>query len=218
MYGGAFVQQFGFYIQQTQRRLGFLNHLAYDQDRCPIQIQELSEELAALQRDAQAGRDERQKTRESGERDDAGDEQTYETEKEAARLERRLHNYFENITREEFGFRRIGNAYVHETILVTIIARLFPDHEIARHHRPKWLEGLELDIFIPEMKLGFEYQGQQHYKAVKAWGGHKALEELQARDAKKRRLCRQHGVRLVEIDYTEPLVENHIKIRLQETS
>jgi len=32
-----------------------------------------------------------------------------------------------------------------------------------RHYRPDFLQGLELDIFIDELKIGMEYQGIQHF-------------------------------------------------------
>ncbi len=79
-----------------------------------------------------------------------------------------------------------------------------------RHHRPDWLEGLELDIFVPSLNLGFEYQGQQHFHPVEIWGGSKGLEDLQERDAHKAKLCGTYGIDLIAIDYTEPLTENYI--------
>jgi AraC-like DNA-binding protein len=42
----------------------------------------------------------------------------------------------------------------------------------------------------PGPRIGVEYQGQQHYQAIKARGGERALTALQERDATKRRLDR----------------------------
>ena len=82
---------------------------------------------------------------------------------------------------------------------------------IIRHHRPNWLDRLELDIFLPDLKLAFEYQGQQHFHAIKAWGGEKALKDLQERDKKKAHLCHQNGITLITIDYTEPLTDEYLR-------
>jgi hypothetical protein len=75
---------------------------------------------------------------------------------------------------------------------------------------------LELDVYLPELKLGIEYQGQQHFHAIDAWGGEEALEKLQERDLIKKELCLIHGVKLIEIDYTEPLTYDYIKSKVDE--
>jgi len=131
-------------------------------------------------------------------------------------LERRLKNAIENLTREEFGFRKVGKAWVSETLLYQIVSRLFARYEVIHHHRPDWLDGLELDIFVPELQLGIEYQGQQHFHPIAAWGGVAALRTLQRRDQEKRMKCEAAGVTLVEVDYTEPLTEDYIRKRLLE--
>ena len=59
------------------------------------------------------------------------------------------------------------------------------NHKILRHYRPDWLDRLELDIYIPSLKLAFEYQGQQHFHPLHVWGGEKALQDLRFRDAHK---------------------------------
>lgn len=116
----------------------------------------------------------------------------------------------ENLTREEFGFRKIGEGNVSETLLTRIVAKIYSGYEIFTHYRPDWLEKLELDIYIPKLKIGIEYQGQQHFHPIKAWGGEKALKRLQERDARKRILCIKNMVKLIEVDYTEPLEINYI--------
>ena len=70
---------------------------------------------------------------------------------------------------------------------------------------------LELDVYVPGAELAFEYQGQQHFYAIEAWGGEEALSKVQERDARKARLCAEHGVTLITVDYTEPLTETYIR-------
>ncbi len=111
----------------------------------------------------------------------------------------------ENYVREQLGFRKIGEAWISETIMFEIIRAIFPEKEILRHFRPKWLYGLELDVYVPEERIGFEYQGIQHFVAVEHWGGKEQLIKQQEHDARKKRLCHENHVDLICIDYNESL-------------
>ena len=61
----------------------------------------------------------------------------------------------------------------------------------------------EIDIFIPELSIGIEYQGQQHYHPIKYWGGKNALVENEKRDERKRELCKKNKVGLCIFTYKE---------------
>lgn len=93
--------------------------------------------------------------------------------------------------------------------------------------RPSWLKNpetkrnLELDFFCPELKLGIEIQGEQHYaKNVKFHGegkqGDTKFEKQQQRDTMKRVMCRQVGVDLIEIPFWIPIdgLEEELKFRI----
>ncbi|MDD2236247.1 MAG: hypothetical protein PHP44_14475 [Kiritimatiellae bacterium] len=212
MYGGEFKQAFGWYIKQNFLRAGVGSYLKYIPDVCPHDIQDIMDELRELT-------DRSNKL--SGmlydeEWPEAQKKELQHLEKVIPKYHRKLWNIFENETRTEFGMRKIGEAWVGENILYQIVVRLFPQKNCIRHLRPAWLEGLELDIFIEEESIAFEYQGQQHYYPVEHWGGQKALDELRARDERKAELCLKEKILLVTIDYTEPLTEIHIQSRIRE--
>ncbi|AWW28433.1 hypothetical protein DOZ58_18310 [Acetobacterium sp. KB-1] len=133
---------------------------------------------------------------------------------EAGSLRDDLSRAIENSVREQLGFKKIGDAWVSETMLYQIVKSLFPHEKVIRHHRPDWLEGLELDIFLPDIKLGLEYQGIQHFKAINHWGGMKQLKVQQEHDDRKMRLCDEAGIRLICVNYDEPLTEEHIRHKL----
>ena len=63
--------------------------------------------------------------------------------------------------------------------------------------RPDWLNGLELDLYWPDLGLAVEFQGDQHYLPI---AGLPELRAQQRRDRAKRQICRQAGVRLVNLD------------------
>ena len=229
MYSGQFVQTFGWYVNQTFFRLGVRPiGLEYLDEVCPDEIAEKIRAWRQVKGEEQAERSRLMSLVQGPPRADiAPDERTYwhnvklgEEEKyvalrlRAGRIRQVVLNEVESLTRKEFGFRAVGDGWISESILFNIVKRLFPGQEIVRHHRPDWLNGLELDIFIPARQLAIEYQGQQHFRAVAAWGGEGGLRQVQERDGKKARLCTRKCIKLVLVDYTEPLTQEHIQGRL----
>lgn len=225
MYGGEFIQHYGWYLNQEYLRLGiYPMHFLYLKDVCLPEHQTEIESFKAAREDYRKEYLRLSENAHGPLRDDiAPDEITYwhnvryEEAKEmiklhriAAKKERAFTTKIENIVRQEFGFRDVGDGWVSETILYQIVKRIFVKQQILRHDRPDWLEGLELDIFAPSLHLAFEYQGQQHFHPIPVWGGAKALQELRERDERKARLCASYGIDLVTIDYTEPLTENYV--------
>ncbi len=225
IYGGNFKQFYGWYIMQNQYKLGlsrfFTSNLKED---CPQEIILLIEQKKKLAKLAESAFENVMGTIQQVIIDDSpnnneirmkANEDYKALERARNRTIREIEKIPENMTREEFGFRKIGEGWVSETLLFTILKRIFPTDNIVRHARPNWLDNLELDIFLPDKSIAFEYQGQQHYFPIKAWGGKKALMELQRRDERKREMCKNNSVLLIEVDYTEPLTEGFIcdKIR-----
>lgn len=80
------------------------------------------------------------------------------------------------------------------------------------------LEGrLELDGYNDELKLAFEYQGEQHYKPVFHYQTWDSVMKTQERDRRKKKLCKQRGIRLIVIPYTKARkLEEFIKEQLSE--
>lgn len=190
-------------MRQAQYRLGF-DPPHYLESVCPSDLQDLLDRQSALSKER----------REIVENGDLSNSRKREVEKEARSVAREISNYAENVVRKEFGHHEIGERWTSETVLAQIVERVFPDCEIVRHHRPDWLEGLELDIWVPEIGLGIEYQGQQHFHPVEAWGGEEALEEQKKRDERTRSLCADKGVNLLEIDFRDPLTEEFVREKL----
>lgn len=88
---------------------------------------------------------------------------------------------------------------------------LFSDYEVIHHYRGTELQGLELDIWLPDLKLAIEYQGEQHYNVIEHWGGKEGLEKRIANDKKKRGLCKSLGYHLIEVKYTEEISEQLVR-------
>ena len=93
------------------------------------------------------------------------------------------------------------NINVGEEITRNIFEILFETKFPKR--KPKWLQQLELDGYNKVLQLGFEYDGEQHFKLIKRF--HKTqddFEQQKERDLLKDKLCIENNVTLIRIPYT----------------
>lgn len=75
---------------------------------------------------------------------------------------------------------------------------------IAQKRFPDWLGKQSLDFFLPDLSIGIEHQGKQHFTPVKQWGNYKWMHE---KDLTKQRLCKEHGITILYL--TSPDVYNY---------
>ncbi|AKI98195.1 hypothetical protein IX53_01655 [Kosmotoga pacifica] len=68
---------------------------------------------------------------------------------------------------------------------------------------------------MEELNLGIEYQGEQHFKPIKHWGGESALQKVKERDQRKRNLCESIGIKLIYFYYDEDLTEEYVRNKLE---
>ncbi len=201
MYGGSFKQHYGWYIQQEYYKLGIdryqIRELNVLEDVCDPETYDSLKRLSILQKKRYA-------------------DSSIEEITEAKELKKQIDQTVENSVRTQFGFRKIGDTWISETILYEIICQLFDGDQIMRHYRPSWLEGLELDIYVPSHSIAFEYQGIQHFQAVKHWGGEKQLQKQKEHDARKKRICSERGINLICINYNEPLTTESVAKRIMD--
>ncbi len=95
----------------------------------------------------------------------------------------------------------------HELTLFHAIRKKYPD--TLYQYRPDWLRLQSLDMYIPSLRTGIEYQGIQHYRQVPFFGGEEALLHRWELDQQKKKLCEENGVRVIEWPYdTEPTAAN----------
>lgn len=121
----------------------------------------------------------------------------------------------ENIIREKLGVPKIGEGWINETQLYKLIRALFPDYEVMREASPDWLGKQRLDIFVPEIDLAIEYQGEQHYKPVSIFGGEEGLKKSKERDVQKLNLCKSNKIDLVYFKYDENITESLVEKKLR---
>lgn len=76
---------------------------------------------------------------------------------------------------------------------------------------------LRADFFLPEMNTVIEFDGVQHFKPIKAWGGEVNLKKVQKRDRIKDNFCRLNKIKVIRIKYTDiNKVEDILKTQLLE--
>ena len=85
-----------------------------------------------------------------------------------------------------------------------IFTRILGDFTVEENVTPAWLRNpntkrlLKLDLFYPDVGVAVRLQGLQGQRKVRK-SDQEELEEVQ-RDELREELCRQHGVRLINVD------------------
>lgn len=92
--------------------------------------------------------------------------------------------------------------------LFKYVQSLYPDETVLYDDRstilnPKTNHYLELDIYVPNLKLAFEYNGIQHYEPKECWGGVESFKEIVRRDKLKKDICEKIGISLIVVKYLD---------------
>lgn len=102
----------------------------------------------------------------------------------------------------------------HESILFNLVKSKYSD--ALYQYFDDWLDSLSLDIYIPSINTAIEFQGGQHYKAVKFYGGKEKLEKIKTNDERKAQLCKEKNVRLIEWPFSLEISEKNLEKMLNQ--
>lgn len=61
---------------------------------------------------------------------------------------------------------------------------------------------LPFDFYLPDSNICIEYQGEQHYRPVKYWGGLQTFKIYQKNDFIKKEYCNRNNIQLLCLPYT----------------
>lgn len=128
----------------------------------------------------------------------------YKIQKKSKEFQKKADNFYTNMLLE----KRVKSKWTNEYRLFELINN-HNCHAQYQYHCD-WLGQQSLDIYIETAKIGIEYQGEQHYKPVDIWGGEEALKENQKRDLRKKKLCAENNVRLLEWLYQIPVNDENV--------
>lgn len=98
---------------------------------------------------------------------------------------------------------------VSEPKLFNKIKEHFDKYNVKSNVRLDWLGRKSLDIFIEEHNIAIEYQGIQHFKPSKFFGGENTFNETYSRDIIKNKLCFENNVKLFYFTYKSSHIPNN---------
>jgi len=113
-------------------------------------------------------------------------------------LEHCVHKYFPQYSSNS------SHLSKSQLILFQTVRSLFPDVEILTDFTHPDLifshtkKSMEIDVFVPALSIGFEYQGEQHYKWHFLIG---SPADQQIKDTEKKTQCEKYGITLIEVPY-----------------
>jgi hypothetical protein len=103
----------------------------------------------------------------------------------------------------------LPTTWKSEYYLYLEIKKIYPD--TIFQYRATWLIKQSIDIFIPSLNIGVEYQGKQHYVPVGLFGGEPSLKRNKARDKEKLEKAKKAKVKLLYWKYDEFISEANVK-------
>ena len=130
--------------------------------------------------------------------------------------------YFK-ITPHNHLIHKEGCPFCKMSKLEKYVEKILIDNEIEYERQKvfKWfIDGKSVkksDFYLPKQNLVIECQGLQHFKAVEWFGGEDVYNNLVNRDLLKKKLCEEHGIRVIyysdlNIDYPYEVITNEEKL------
>ena len=102
-----------------------------------------------------------------------------------------------------------------EKILRDLVAQKFPEERVEYNVRYKGIENpktgarLEFDVYLPDRKIAFEFNGQQHYEQT---GFPENYRDQVDRDRAKSIACARAGIALITLTYRENTKEKQWRV------
>ncbi len=104
-----------------------------------------------------------------------------------------------------------------EYLVYQIVKKMYPRDTIYQYAAPFLKIGksqLVYDVFVASLNVAIEYQGEQHFKHVDFFGDEREFKARKRRDALKRKLSEENGVKLIYVNYDENVNEELIKAKI----
>ena len=102
----------------------------------------------------------------------------------------------------------VSTQWISQSKLLGIARYKYPD--AISEYSPSWLGQQRIDIYVPSLKIAIEYQGEQHFRPIGAFGGKEGHQRIKKLDRRKQLLCDENGVQLVYWRFDEPITVQHL--------
>jgi len=117
-----------------------------------------------------------------------------------------IHGDFEQTPREHLS--GCGCPYCNESHGEREVTNYLTEHNIRFEKQKKFsdcklINPLPFDFYLPELNTCIEYDGIQHFKIVKHFGGENHFKITQKRDYIKNQYCLKNHIRIIRIKYIE---------------
>ena len=103
----------------------------------------------------------------------------------------------------------VNPAWKNEFSLYVLTKSYFGD--AIYQYRDSWLGLQSLDVYIPSIRIGIEYQGEQHYREIDYFGLN--YEKRKKLDEEKIQKCNRKGITLIEWKYDIPVNDENFRKR-----
>lgn len=118
-----------------------------------------------------------------------------------------LPNWPDGVYKEWKGWCVFLNSNGNESTGESIITRFLIDNDIDFVKQKKFSDckriyNLSFDFYLPDYNTCIEYNGEQHYKSVKIFGGDSKLKYQKENDKIKKKYCDDNNMKLIIIPYT----------------
>ncbi len=100
--------------------------------------------------------------------------------------------------------------------LLEIVRELYPNQRIELEHNVASKGALFLDIYLPRLKIAFEFDGIQHFEYNEHFHGNKEnFLKARRRDNEKDEQCEQQGITLIRVAYNEQMSKELVLGKLE---
>ena len=115
-----------------------------------------------------------------------------------------------NVHLKGFGCPKCSQSHLEKTISKLLEENAFfydyeKEFEWLRNRHP-----LSIDFFIPEINVGIECQGKQHFFPIDWFGGENSYVECVERDIIKNKKCSENGILILYYANKEDFLENDL--------
>jgi len=110
-----------------------------------------------------------------------------------------------------------GCPICRESLGERTIAKFLDDNKIKYDRQKKfkdckYLNMLPFDFYIPELNMAIEFDGIQHFKPIKQFGGEKEFEKVKTKDKIKSEYCLINNIHFLRISYEDNILEKLEKL------